>query len=331
MIPPRERRLLVTRALSVDPRAFAAARDPSCAVDLWEHDEPMPRLLLFDRVREARALVCMPSDRIDAALLDAAPHLACVACHSAGHDHVDLDACAARGVRVTHTPDALTDATADLALALLLALARRLGEGERVVRAALPWSWAPRMLLGLELRGAVLGLVGFGRIAQGVAARARAFGMEVLACGRRPLDPEALARTGAREAPFEELLANSDVLSLHAPLTPATHHLLDAAALARMKRGALLVNTARGPVVDEGALADALEAGHLGGAGLDVHEREPAVHPRLLHREDVVLLPHLGSATRAARQRMAEGALEEALRALRGEPALFPLVPGDRR
>jgi glyoxylate reductase len=224
-----------------------------------------------------------------------------------GYDNVDVPACTARGVWVTNTPDVLTDATADLAWALILALARRLREGERMLRAGEFRGWAPTMLLGRELRGRTLGILGYGRIGRAVARRAEGFGMRVL----------FTARGGG--VALEELLEQSDVLSIHCPLNPQTRHLIGPAELLRMKRGSFLVNTARGPIVDEAALVAVLQSGHLGGAALDVFENEPAVHPGLIGREDVVLLPHLGSATRETREKMARIALEQVERVLRGE------------
>lgn len=267
---------------------------------------PMEPDQLRQRLRGCRALIPMPTDTVGAELL-ATPGLQVVACHSVGVDHVDLDAARRHGVVVTHTPGVLTDATADLAMALMLAVARRLGEGERLVRRGDFHGWRPTMLRGLDLDGATLGIVGFGRIGQAVARRARAFGMRVI------------WKRSSEGTPLDELLGTSDIVSLHCPLTAATRQLVDARALARMKRGALLINTARGAVVNEDALADALEAGHLAGAGLDVHVAEPAVHPRLLHREDVVLLPHLGSATWKTRRAMAEKAARNCVAALQCE------------
>jgi glyoxylate reductase len=216
-------------------------------------------------------------------------------------------------VWVTNTPDAVTESTADLTWALILAVARRVGEGERFLRGGLYQAWTPTLLLGLELRGATLGIVGLGRIGEAVARRARGFGMHVL---------HTTSRGGV---PLEELLARADVVTLHCPLTAATRHLIDARRLAAMKRGAILINTSRGAVVDESALVRALESGHLGGAGLDVFENEPLVHPGLLGREDVVLLPHLGSATHATREQMATMALTDAARVLRGELPQYPV------
>ena len=282
-------------------------------IDLWDDEMPPSRSELLLRVAKADGLLALLTERVDTELLDAAPSLRVVANHAVGVDNVDVRACTARGVWVTNTPDAVTESTADLTWALILAVARRVGEGERLVRSGRFRAWAPTLLLGLELRGATLGIVGLGRIGEAVARRARGFGMHVV---------HSTQRGGLA---LEELLAQSDVVTLHCPLTAATRHLIDAPRLAQMKRGALLINTSRGPVVDEAALAAALESGQLGGAGLDVFENEPQVHPGLMGREDVVLLPHLGSGTHKTRALMATMALTDAARVLRGERPLHPV------
>ncbi len=280
---------------------------------------------LLAGARDADALVAMLSDRIDAAFLDACPRLRVVANYAVGVNNVDLDAATVRGVQVCNTPGVLTDATADLAFGLLLSVARRIPESERYLREGRFDGWAPLLFLGADLAGATLGIVGMGRIGQAMARRAKGFGMEIVYAARRPLDAATEAALGARRLPFEELLAASDFLSLHCPLTEETRHLLDAPALSRMKRGAFLINTARGPVVDEAALVEALERGHLGGAGLDVYEREPAVHPGLLQRGDVVLAPHTGSATTGTRLKMALMVCEDVERVLAGAAPLRPV------
>jgi glyoxylate reductase len=297
-------RVFITRRLAIAPRSVLGA-----GLEVDQHDEEtlLERPALLRRVHEASALLCGPGDRIDKEVLDAAPRLRIVANHAVGYDNVDVPACTARGVWVSNTPDVLTDATADLTWALILALARRLREGERMLRAGEFRGWAPTMLLGRDLRGRTLGILGYGRIGRAVARRSEGFGMRVL------------FTSGGGGVPLDELLEQSDVLSIHCPLNAGTRHLIGAAELLRMKRGALLVNTARGPIVDEAALVAALEAGHLGGAALDVFENEPAVHPGLLRRDDVVLLPHLGSATHETREKMARIALEQIERVLRGE------------
>jgi glyoxylate reductase len=294
----------VTRKLALDPHE---ALGPGIEVDQHDSDAVIPRGDLLRRVHEAQALLPTLADRVDDELLDAAPRLRIVANHAVGFDNVDVAACTRRSVWVTNTPGVLTDSTADLTWALLLAVARRVREGERLIRSGQFAGWAPTMLLGRELRSAVLGLVGYGRIAQAVARRAEGFGMEVVHSSR------------AGGVPLPELLSRADVLSIHCPLNAQTRHLIGAPELARMKRGALLVNTARGPIVDEAALVAALESRHLGGAGLDVFEDEPRVHQGLVGRDDVVLLPHLGSATVETRQAMARIALTQIELYLRGE------------
>jgi glyoxylate reductase len=278
---------------------------------------------------EAAALLPLLTVRVDAALLERAPRLRVVACPTVGHDHVDLAACRARGIVVTNTPDVLTEATADLTWALILATVRRLPQAERSLRAGEFQGWGFWDYLGGDLSGRTLGIFGMGRIGRAVARRARGFGMRVRYASRTRLPDEEERALGAEWAEWDDLLATSDVLTLHAPLTPGTRHVLDAAALARMRPGSFLVNTARGPLVDEAALADALREGRLAGAGLDVYEREPEVHPALLEQSNVVLLPHVGSATRGTRTRMAMLAARNAHAVLTDAAPLTPVAgPG---
>jgi glyoxylate reductase len=251
----------------------------------------------------ADALLPLLSVRVDDALLARAPRLRIVANYAVGYDNVDLTAATRRRVVVTNTPDVLTPATADLTLALLLAAARRLREADLLIRSGTWRGWSPGELVGLDLDGALLGVVGMGRIGRAVAARARGFGMRIAYASPRSLDvPDA------QHLPLDELLARADVVTLHCPLSPSTRHLIGARELARMKPTAIVVNTARGPIVDEAALADALARGQIAGAGLDVFEDEPRVHPGLVASPRAVLAPHLGSATRGARAGMAESA-----------------------
>lgn len=281
-----------------------------------------------DRVR---GLVVRVADRVDAALLARTPRLAVVANVAVGVDNIDVAACSARGVIVTNTPDVLSEATADLAFGLLLDAARRISEGDRLVRAGQWKDWTPSFHLGTRVHGMKLGLVGFGRIGKAVARRARGFGMHVGYTQRRR-EPEALERAlGATYvASLDELCATSDAISIHVPLTPETRHLFSAERLARMRPGSILVNTARGPIVDEAALAEALSAGPLAAAGLDVFEREPAVHPALLALENVVLSPHIGSADRPTREAMASLAVANVVRVLAGDPPVTPVTPVTR-
>ncbi|MHB8416570.1 MAG: 2-hydroxyacid dehydrogenase [Myxococcales bacterium] len=278
--------------------------------ELWVGPaEGTPRDVLLERCRGAEALICALGDRVDAELLERAPRLRIVATPAAGLDHIDLAVARERGLWVCHAPEATTEATADLAWALLLAVARRVVEGDRIVREGRFEGWSPTLLLGQPVAGATLGVVGAGQIGRAVLRRAVGFGMQ-LRYTRRGGPLESLeAELGASWRPLERLLAESDFVSLHVPLTAQTHHLIDARALASMRPDAILVNTSRGPVVDEAALAAALAAGRPRGAGLDVFEAEPAVHPELGKSERVVLSPHAGSATVAARARMIEEAV----------------------
>jgi glyoxylate reductase len=279
-----------------------------------------PREQLVAEARGATILAPTYLDRVDAALLDALPSVRHVASYGVGVNHVDLAACRARGVLVTNTPGVLTDATADHALALLLAAARRVAEGDRVVRAGGWREVTPGFMLGTEVTGKTLGIVGFGRIGQAVARRALGFSMKVLYTG-----PRAVAFEGATRVSLDELLAQSDFVSLHTPLTPDTESLISRERIARMRRGAILVNTARGAVVDDAALAEALASGHLAAAGLDVFRDEPRVPAAYLALPSVVLTPHLGSGSRETRAAMTRLVLEDAVRYVRGEPPAHPV------
>lgn len=274
---------------------------------------------------EAEALISLLTLRVDAGLLDRAPRLRVVANAVVGYDNVDLAECARRGIAVTNTPDVLTDATADLTLALMLATVRRLPQAERSLRAGEFRGWGFWDHLGGEVSGATLGILGMGRIGRAVARRAVAFGMQVIYDSRTPLSPTLEAEIGVVRVPRPALLTSCDILSLHAPATPETRHMIDEAALRAMKPGSYLVNTSRGALLDEAALARALRDGHIAGAGLDVYEREPDIHPDLLEMGNVVLLPHIGSATRATRERMACLAAENVLAVLTGRRPPTPV------
>src|SRR3954469_23344779 len=309
------------------PEPALAALRAAGELRIDERTEAIPRADLLELVAGAEAVLTLLGDRVDAELLDAAgPQLRCVANVAVGYDNVDLTAAAERGVVVTNTPGVLDDATADLTLALILAATRRLTEGDRLIRAGRPWNWGMSFMLGSGLRGKLLGIVGLGGIGRRVAERARAFGMEIAYHSRHPAPAEVVAELEAEGMPLERLLESSDVLSLHCPLTPETHHLIGAAELAAMKPSAVLVNAARGPVVDERALAEALVQGEIAAAGLDVYEQEPWVEPALLGLDNVVLTPHLGSATVETRTAMAELAARNAISVLRGEGPLTPVT-----
>ncbi len=278
---------------------------------------PPPRDVLVLEAREAAVLVPTYLDPVDAALVDALPRLRHVASYGVGVNHIDLDACRRRGLLVTNTPDVLTDATADHAMALLLAAARRVAEGDRVVRAGGWRTVDPGFMLGTEVTGKTLGIVGFGRIGQAVASRARGFGMRLLYAS-----PRDAGVPDARRVPLQALLAESDFVTLHVPLAKGTAELLSRERLALLKPGAIVVNTARGGVVDDAALAEALRSGRVAAAGLDVFRDEPRVPEAYLTLENVVLTPHLGSGTRETRAAMARMALDEVVRVARGEPPL---------
>lgn len=298
-------------------------------VQVCQQDRALEPAELHEAVRGAHAVVSMVHDRIDADVVEAAgPQLEVVANVAVGHDNVDVDALSQRDVVLTNTPGVLTDATADLTLGLLLMLTRRLAEGERLLRARQPWSFHLSFMLGTGLQGKTLGIVGFGQIGQAVARRARAFGMRIAYTGRNRVAPEVESEFDAHYLPLDELLGQADVVSLHCPLTEATRHLIDERALGLMKPSALLVNTSRGPVVDELELARALREERIAGAALDVFEREPQVEPELLDFDAVVLAPHLGSATTETRTAMVELAARNVVGVLGGEGPATPVGRG---
>jgi len=280
-------------------------------VDLYTGDVAIPRDELLRRVVDKDAVICMLSDRIDGELMDAAPGLKIVADVAVGYDNIDVPAARQRNIIVTNTPDVLTEANAELTWALILGIARRVTEGDRLIRAGAWNRWALDFMLGMELRGKQLGIIGRGRIGRAVAAKAPAFGMRAV--------------FAKHDMSLDELLVTSDVVSIHAPSTPETRHLINKRTLARMKRSAILVNTARGALVDEEALAWALSEHLIAGAALDVYEREPASQPALQGFENVLLCPHLGSATRETRTAMADLAARNVLAVLSGEKPLTPV------
>lgn len=312
-------RTLVTRKL---PSSVIARLEAVSEVDLYTGSAAISREELLQRAAGVDAIVCLLTDTIDAAVLDAAgPQLKVVANVAVGYNNIEIAACRARGIAVTNTPDVLTNACADFTWALILAITRRLGEGERVVRAGAWGGWALDYMLGMELRGKQLGLVGLGRIGRAVAEKAPAFGMTVAYTARTTSD-----LPNATQMSLDRLLSTSDVVSLHCPMTPDTKHLIDQKALTRMKRTAYLINTSRGPVVDEAALAWALNERLIAGAALDVYEKEPEIHPGLMSLENVLLIPHLASATTETRTAMADLAVSNAIAILHGQPAITPVA-----
>ncbi len=292
----------------------------------WDEATPISRTELFSRVAGAHAIVSLLTEKVDAELLDAAgTQLQVVSNVAVGYNNLDVPTIKGRGAVATNTPGVLTDATADIAMALILMSTRRLGEGERLIRSGEPWQWGMFMMLGRSIQNRRLGIIGMGAIGAATARRAKAFGMEIVYSNRREVHPDLAAELGAVRLSLDELLSTSDIVSVHCPYSPETHHLINTAQLALMRPDAYLINTARGPIVDEAALVAALELGQLDGAGLDVFENEPQVHPGLLGRNDVVLIPHLGSATVETRTAMATLAARNTLAVLRGEPAITPI------
>jgi glyoxylate reductase len=283
-------------------------------------DHPPTTAEVLAGLRDAEAAICTLNERLDAEILAAAPSLRVIANYAVGYNNIDLDAAKARGVIVTNTPDVLTEATADLTWALLLATARRIPEGDSLVRRGSWTGWEPTQMLGAEVSGKRLGIIGMGRIGRAVARRSTGFGMSVCYATRADSAASSVAPSWLR-LPFEEVLAQSDFISLHVPLTADTHHLIGPAEFRRMQPTAFLINTSRGAVVDEAALVEAVRGGLIAGAGLDVYEREPDLHPGLRELRQVVILPHLGSATLSTRIRMGMVCLENIRAVLDGRPA----------
>lgn len=323
--------------MSERPRVYVTRRMPQPVLDLlaqhvqlavWPGELPPPRAVLLKEVAEIDGLLALLTDRVDAALLEAAPHLRVVSNYAVGYDNVDLAAATRRGVLVTNTPDVLTETSADFALALILAAARRVNESEQYVKAGRWRTWGPEILLGRDVYGATLGIVGLGRIGQAVARRAQGFGMQILYSGAHR-KPEIEQATGARYVGLAELLAQSDIVSLHCPLNDETYHLIDRDALAQMKPDAILVNTARGPVIDTRALVEALRARPTLVAALDVTDPEPlpADHA-LLSLPNALVTPHVASATTATRTRMGLIAAQNLIAAVNGERPPFLVNAG---
>ena len=317
------------------PRIAVTGRIPEVGLELlreagdvsaWDSLEVPSVQQVHEMVRGADAAITLLTTKVDDAFLDAAgPQLKVVANVAVGYNNIDVAACARRGVVCTNTPGVLTEATADIAMALVLMVSRRLGEGERVIRSGTAWQWGMFYMLGSGIQGRQLGIVGMGDIGTALARRARAFGMTIAYSNRKPVDPAMEAELDAQFMSLDELLATSDVVSLNCPYSPATHHLIGERELGLMKPTAFLVNTARGPIVDEAALVAALQHYTISGAGLDVFENEPAVHPGLLECENAVLIPHLGSATVETRGDMARLAAHNAVNVLAGVQPPTPI------
>ncbi|HEY8817818.1 MAG TPA: D-glycerate dehydrogenase, partial [Candidatus Limnocylindrales bacterium] len=325
-------------AMSERPRVFVsriipdAGLDPiaaACEMDLWREELPPPRDELLRRVAGRDGILTLLTDRVDDGLLDAAgPQLKVVSNYAVGFDNIDVAACARRGVAVGNTPGVLTETTADLAWALLMAAARRLPEGDRYVRAGKWKTWGPMLLLGPDVHGATIGIVGFGRIGQAVARRAQGFGMEILYHDLQQLPDDVTGPLGATYLPLEELLPRCDFVSIHVNLSEETRGLINAKTLSWMKPTAVLVNTSRGPVVDQPALAEALRGGVIGAAALDVTDPEPIpMDDPLVGLDNCLIVPHIASASRATRGKMAQMAAANLLAGVRGEPLPTSVSP----
>ncbi len=325
--------------MTVDrPVVFVARRIPedglrpilaTCDARVWEDDLPPPRATLLEAIRDCDGVLTLLTDRVDDEFLDAAgPGLKVVSNYAVGFDNIDVPAVTARGIPAGNTPGVLTETTADLAFALLMAAARRLPEGDRYVRAGNWKTWGPLLLLGPDVHGATIGIVGFGRIGQAMARRARGFGMAVLYQDIQRVDPTIEAELGATFMPLEEMLPRSDFVSLHTNLTPETRGMIDAEKLSWMKPNAVLVNTSRGPVIDHAALADALRTGRIFAAALDVTDPEPIpMDDPLVGLENCLIVPHIASASRATRGKMAEMAAANLLAGIHGERLPTPINP----
>ena len=319
-------------------RIAVTGRIPSAGIEMleeagevvaWDSLEVPTVEQVHAMVKGADAVLTLLTTKVDDAFLDAAgPQLKVVANVAVGYNNLDVAACARRGVVCTNTPGVLTDATADIAMALILMTTRRLGEGERVIRSQQPWQWGMFYMLGSGIQGNQLGIVGMGDIGQGLARRAKAFGMKIAYSNRRPVAPQLEAELDAQFMSMEELLSTSDVVSLNCPYSAATHHLMSTAEFEMMRDSAFLINTACGPIVDEVALVTALKTGQIAGAGLDVFENEPAVHPGLLECDNAVVIPHLGSATQETRAAMARLAAHNAVNVLAGVEPPTPIPVG---
>jgi len=316
--------ILISRALPEEVIALARSR---ADVDLHSGDRPLSKADLKARLRDRRGLVCLITDTIDAEVLTASPGLRVISNVAVGYNNIDVSAATKAGVVVTNTPDVLTETTADFAWTLLMATARRLVEGDRYVRAGKFLQWEYMVLLGGDVHGKTLGVVGFGRIGRAVARRALGFGMRVLYQDAMAAPAAVEAELRASRVDLPTLLREADFVSLHTPLLPETRHLINAQSLRTMKRTAYLINAARGPVVDEAALVQALKEGWIAGAGLDVFEEEPTVHPGLIGLDNVVLAPHIASASHATRIEMARLAVENCVAVLEGRAPLTPVNP----
>ncbi len=311
-----KKRVYITRRI---PEIGISLLEQKYHVEVFSENRPIDRDLLIKKIKECDALISLLSDKIDDEVLGIAKKLKIIANYAVGYDNIDINAAHRRKIMVTNTPDVLTNATAEIAFALLIVLTRRIIEADRFTREGKYIGWDPMLLLGDELKGKTLGIIGLGRIGQDMALKCQAFGMKTVYYNRKPVDRETEKRLSATYTTLNELLQESDVISIHTPLTDQTHHLMNEETLGRMKTGSYLINTSRGEMIDEKALVHALQTGKIRGAGLDVYEFEPKITQELLDMDNVVLLPHIGSATKETRNRMSETVARNVIAALEGE------------
>jgi len=327
---PMKPKVYITRAMSKDATDMIAQ---VCDVEVNVKDAPATRDELIENIRDKGGIICMLTDRIDKEVMDAAPMLKVISTMSVGFEHIDVEEATKRGIYIGNTPGVLTDATADLTFALILATARHIPQADRFVRQG-EWkiSWSPSLFLGKSLWGATLGIIGFGRIGRAVAKRAKGFNMNVLYNSRTRIPRDEEKRLGVRYATLDTLLKRSDFVTIHTPLTKDTYHIIDEGRLRLMKRDAILINTSRGATVDEASLARALKEGWIAGAGLDVFQKEPIqMDNPLIGLDNVVLLPHIGSATSETRRMMAHIAAKNLLLGIGGEKPLYCVNPEAKR
>jgi glyoxylate reductase len=318
------------------PKVFITRRLPTqleqlqevASIEVWTERQPPPYDVLLEKVKAIDGLLCLLTDRIDHQLLEAATSLKVISQMAVGYDNIDIPAATAQQIPVGHTPGVLTDATADFAWALLMAAARRVVEADRFTRAGEWRTWEPDLLLGPNITGATLGIVGFGRIGQAVARRAKGFEMRILYTSRHRCEPELEQSLGVEFVAFDRLLCESDFVTIHTPLSEDTYHLFSDREFERMKPSSILINTARGAVVDPDGLYQALSSGQIAGAALDVTEPEPiAMDSPLLTLDNVIIAPHLGSASRQTREKMANMAIENLIAGLRGDRLPYCVNP----
>ncbi|MDZ7624887.1 MAG: D-glycerate dehydrogenase [Ignavibacteriaceae bacterium] len=304
--------------------AFKLLKGSKIPFDYYKKDQPIPRKLLLEKIKSCEALISLLTEKIDREVIDQMPNCKIIANYAVGYNNIDIDYAKKKNIIVTNTPDVLTESTADLTMALVLSCARRLSEGEKLLRTKKFKGWKPKLLLGMELKNKTFGILGAGRIGTAVARRAKSFGTNIIYVDsnrNQKLEKE----TAAKKVSLNYLLENSDILSVHLPLNSQTHHFLNQERLSQLKRNSILINTTRGEIIDEKALIRLLESNRIMAVGLDVFENEPFINPELLKFQNVLVIPHLGSATKEARDGMAELAVKNVINVLKKKPALTPV------